>query len=157
MYIDDIASVYEEEGLKFHVEEDKQAIFLKMDIKQSPGINFIVRIVNSRTVLFETRLPMNIPEKDRDNVGKYLLRVNYHMLLGCFQMGFADGDLKFTVAGFHDEEEDLSEDSIHRLTYLGFTMFELYLPGVFAIIYGGKDPVAAYEEVKREIDRLRQM
>jgi|GEM_PF-2423341 len=156
MYIEDIASVYEEEGLNFHTDEEKQCILLKMSTKVSPDVQFIARIVNSRTVLFETRLPMNVPEKNREAVSSYLTRANFGLLVGGFQMDFSDGELKYTVAGCHDEDEPLSDDVLLRLTYVGFNMFDNYMPGVFAIIYGNKDPAEIYEEIEGALQARRE-
>lgn len=156
MYIEDIASVYEEEGLKFSTHEENQSITFNMNTHVSQDVHFIARIVNSRTVLFETRLPMNIPEEFREAVSSYLTRANYGLLVGCFQMDFADGELDYTTAGCHEEDDELSEDVIRRLTYVGFNMFDDYIPGVFAIIYGGKDPITAYETVEKAIEQKRR-
>lgn len=156
MYIEDIASVYEEEGLNFHTDEEKQCIYLKMSTKVSPDVQFMVRIVNSRTLLFETRLPMNIPENKREPVSSYLTRANFGLLVGGFQMDFEDGELKYSVAGCHDEDDALSDDVLLRLTYVGFNMFDNYMPGVFAVVYGDKDPAKIYDEIEEGLQARRE-
>ncbi len=151
MYIEDIASVYEDEGLNFSTDDENQLIHFRMDTEVSPDVLFRVRIVNSRTVLFETKLPMNIPEKSREAVSSYLTRANYGLLVGCFQMDFDDGELTYNAAGCHDDDDALSDDVIRRLTYVGFNMFDRYIPGVFAIVYSGKEPAKAYEDVEKAV------
>ncbi len=151
MYIEDIASVYEDEGLNFSTDDENQFIHFKMDTEVSPDVLFRARVVNGRTVLFETKLPMNIPEKSREAVSSFLTRANYGLLVGCFQMDFSDGELTYNAAGCHDEDDALSDDVIRRLTYVGFNMFDRYLSGVFAIVYSGMDPEQAYEDIERAI------
>jgi len=155
MYIEDIAALYEEEELKFHIDEEEQRIDFKMRTVASPDVQFTVLIVNDTTVMFKTRLPMNIPEQNRDAVSCYLSRANYGLLLGGFQMDYDDGELSYVISGCHEENESLSDYVILRYTYLGFNMFDDYIPGVFAIIYGGKNPGEAYENVSREIKERR--
>lgn len=156
MYIEDIASVYEEEGLNFRTDEEKQCILLKMSTKVSPDVQFIARIVNSRTLLFETRLPMNIPENKREAVSSYLTRANFGLLVGGFQMDFEDGEIKYSVSGCHDEDDALSDDVLLRLTYVGFNMFDNYMPGVFGVVYGNKDPAEIYDEIEEGLQARRE-
>jgi len=155
MYIDDIASVYESEKLNFNVNQEKQFITFKMNTNVSQDVPFMARIINNRTVLFETRLPVNVPEKSRDAVSNYLTRANYGLLVGGFQMDFSDGEVKYTVAGCHDEDDVLSDDVILRLTYVGFNMFDNYVPGVFSVMYGDRDPAATYDEIENELQERR--
>lgn len=148
MYIEDIAQVYEEEELNFATDEEEQRIRFKMNTKVSPDVSFTARIVNETTALFTTILPMNIPEAKRDAVALYLNRANWGLLLGNFEMDPNDGELCYRVAGCFEENEPLADEIVRRMTYVGFNMFDKYVPGVFAIVYGNKGPVKAYEEIE---------
>ncbi len=156
MYIEDIASVYEEEELHFSTDEEHQRIDFKMNTRVSQDVPFRVRIANERTVIFETRLPMNIPEQYRETVSSYLTRANFGLWVGSFQMDFKDGELLYEAAGCHEDGEALPDDVIRRLTYVGFNMFDDYIPGVFAIVYGGRDAATAYQEVEKAIEQRRR-
>ena len=148
MYIEDIALVYEEEGLKFSVDEAAQRIHFRMNTGVSQEVAFQARIVNPTTVMFVTSLPMNIPQADRDEVVRYLNRVNWALLLGNFEMA-PDGELCYRVAGCHEENEALSDEVICRMSYVGFNMFDKYVPGVFSIVYGRKTAAQAYREIEQ--------
>ena len=52
------------------------------------------------------------------------------------------------MAGCFEENEPLADEIVRRMTYVGFNMFDKYVPGVFAIVYGNKGPVEAYEEIE---------
>lgn len=158
MYIEDIASAYKEEGLKFTVNDEEQSITFKMNTQLSPSVPFTARIINERTVLFTTHSPMNVPKEKREAVSSYLTRANYGLLVGNFEMDFYDGELNYTVAGCYEEGQSLSYEVIRRLTYVGFNMFDTYMSGVFAIIYAGKDPAEAYREVaEKRAARIRAL
>ncbi len=156
MYIEDIASVYEEEKIKFNIDGEKQSISFMANTSVMQNVPFQARILNSSTVLFNTVMPIYVPEKFRDAVSRYLTLANYGLILGGFQLNMMNGELKYSVAGCHAEGEALADEVISRLTFVGFNMFNTYLPGVFSVIYGGKDPETAYGEVEAEI-RFRQM
>ena len=60
-----IAEVYKAENLNFSTEEERGLIRFSMNTEASPDVRFTARVVNPRTALFTTILPMNIPEKNR--------------------------------------------------------------------------------------------
>lgn len=143
-----IAEVYTQEKLNFATDEEENRIRFSMDTEISPDVRFIARVVNDRTALFTTVLPMNVLEKHRVAVNEYLTRVNYCLLLGNFQMDFDDGEVSYKTVGIFNEDDGLTPEQVTRLTYVGFNMFDKYMPGVFAIIYGGKDPKQAYDDIE---------
>lgn len=148
----DIKRVYEAESLNFSTEEDRGLIRFSMNTEVSPDVRFIARIVNPRTALFTTILPMNIPEAKREAVSEYITRVNYVLLLGNFQMDMNDGELSYKAVGVFEEEDGLTDSVVTRLTYVGFNMFDKYMPGVFAILYGGKSAKDAFDEINQKDD-----
>lgn len=150
--ITSIAQVYQAEGLNFSTDEERGIIRFSMNTQASPDVRFTARVVNPRTALFTTILPMNIPEKNRGAVSDYMTRVNYTLLLGNFQMDLTDGELSYKAVGVFEEETGLPDSVVTRLTYVGFNMFDKYLPGVFAILYGGKTPAEAFDEVNSKDD-----
>ena len=77
-----IKQVYENEELNFSTDEERGLIRFSMNTEVSPDVRFMARVVNPRTALFSTILPMNIPEKSRIAVSQYLTYVNYTLLLG---------------------------------------------------------------------------
>ena len=145
-----IQQVYKAEGLNFSTEEERGLIRFSMNTKVSPDVRFNARVVNPRTALFTTILPMNVPEDRRAAVGEYITRVNYTLLLGNFQMDLSDGELSYKTVGVFEEETGLPDSVVTRLTYVGFNMFDKYMPGVFAIIYGGKTPAEAFAEIEKQ-------
>lgn len=147
-----IAEVYKAENLNFSTEEEHGLIRFSMNTEASPDVRFTARVVNPRTALFTTILPMNIPEKNRAAVSEYLTRVNYTLLLGNFQMDLSDGELSYKTVGVFEEETGLLDSVVTRLTYVGFNMFDKYIPGVFAIVYGGRTAEEAFREADSKED-----
>ena len=67
-----------------------------------------------------------------------------------------DGKLCYRVTGCFEENDLLSDDLLRRLTYTGFNMFDKFVPGVFAIVYGNQTPAAAYESIRAAGRAARQ-
>ncbi|MGM9611878.1 MAG: YbjN domain-containing protein [Butyricicoccus sp.] len=150
--IHSIAQVYQNNHLRFSIDEQRNIIFFTMKTKVSADVRFNARLVNPRTALFTTILPMNIPEENRAAVSDYITRVNYTLLLGSFQLDLTDGELGYKAAGVFEEESGLPDSVVMRLTYVGFSMFDKYMPGVFAIVYGGKSAADAFAEINSKED-----
>lgn len=149
-----IAAVYTGEKLNFSTDEENQRIDFNMNTEVARDVHFVARIVNPRTAMFTTVLPMNVPEANRPVVAEYLARVNYGLLLGNFQLDMSDGEISYKTIGCFEEEGEagLPDGVVARLTFVGFNMFDKYVPGVFAIIYGGKQPKEAYDEIESKED-----
>lgn len=143
-----VKRIYENENLQFSLDEARDLIRFKMDTTVTPDVRFLCRLVNPRTLLCTTILPLNIPEKHRQTVSEYLTRVNYRLLLGNFQMDLSDGELSYKVVAVLEPEIGLPDGSVTRLTYVGFNMFDEYIPGVFAILYGGKSAEQAFLDIE---------
>ena len=149
MYIDDIAQIYEGENLKFILEEDRQRIWFRAATKNMAELVVLGRIVDPNTVMFTTAMPVNIPADKRDVMTVYLNRVNWGTILGNFEMDPSDGRVSYRVTGCYDETDEVNEDVIIRMTYIGLNMFEKYAPGMFAIVYGNKSPEEAFREAEQ--------
>ena len=67
-------------------------------------------------------------------------------------MDLSDGELSYKSVGVFEEESGLPDSVVTRLTYVGFNMFDKYIPGVFAIIYGGRTAEEAFQEIESKED-----
>lgn len=150
--ITSIAQTYKAENLRFSMEQERNMIRFNMNTKVSADVRFTARLVNPRTALFTTVLPMNIPEESRAAVSDYITRVNYTLLLGNFQIDLTDGEIGYRATGVFEEETGMPGSVVMRLTYVGFSMFDKYMPGVFAIVYGGKTAADAFAEINSKED-----
>src|SRR5699024_2156839 len=103
---------------------------------------------NPHTMLFLTYLPMKVAEDKRAAVSEYLTRANYGLHVGNFEMDMEDGEVRYKTTGVTDADTMPSLDVIRRLTYIGFSMFDRYIPSLLSIIYGGKTPTEAIAEAE---------
>ena len=102
-------------------------------------------ILNSRTVLFLSRLPLSVPPEHRAAVCEYITRVNYSVVLGGFEMNLDEGDVNYKIVGALGRENEIDREAFCRLLYLGNSMLDKYAPGILAILYGGKTAAEAYQ------------
>lgn len=148
-----IAKYYKEDmELNFALEEENNRIRFSMDTDAMKEVRFMAYKENDRTMLFLTYLPMKVPEDKRLELAEYITRANYGLHVGNFEMDLSDGELRYKTTGVSDEDSMPGLEVIRRLTYVGFSMFDRYVPGVLAILYGGKTAAEAIAEAEKDLD-----
>ncbi len=139
-----------EEELEYHLDEsDADRILVVFQTKHLSNVSLDITILNSRTVLFLSRMPINIPPEHRMTVCEFITRVNYGVVLGGFELDLDEGDLNYKIVGAVSRENEMDQEAFCRLLYLGNSMLDKYAPGVLSILYGGKDAKQAYQLITK--------
>ncbi len=147
-----IAKYYKDDmGLNFALEEENNRIRFSMDTDAMKEVRFMAYKENPNTMLFLTYLPMKINEDKRAEISEFLTRANYGLHVGNFEMDMEDGEVRYKTTGVTDEDTMPSLDVIRRLTYIGFSMFDRYVPSLLAIAYGEKTALEAIEEAEKDM------
>lgn len=134
------------EQLEYHLDRDNaDRIVVVFQTEQLSNVLLDITILNSRTILFLSRMPIHIPMKHRMTVCEFISRVNYGVILGGFELNLEGGDLNYKIVGAVSRESEMDQEAFCRLLYLGNSMLDKYTPGIFSILYGGKSAKQAYE------------
>jgi len=104
-------------------------------------------LVDLEIFLFYVQWPIKVPEKARPAMAEYLTRANYGLRLGNFEMDFSDGEVRYK-SSLDFEGATLSPDLIKHAIYPAVQTMDRYLPGMMAVVYGGKSPAEAIEEIE---------
>jgi hypothetical protein len=70
---------------------------------------------------------------------KFLIRANYGMMIGNFEMDFTDGEIRYKTS-IDVEGDKLSSALIKRLVYANVMMMDEYLPGIVSVTEGDMEP-----------------
>ena len=96
---------------------------------------------------FYSVCPVNAPEDKRLAVAELLTRANSGMVIGNFELDFADGQIRYKTS-IDVEGDSLSSALIKRLVYANITMMDEYLPGIMSVIYSEVSPVEASAQIE---------
>jgi hypothetical protein len=91
--------------------------------------------------------PVNAPENKRLAIAEFLTRANSGMIIGNFELDFADGEIRYKTS-IDVQGDFLSFELIKQLVYANVTMMDEYLPGIMSIIYGNASPEDAIAQVE---------
>ena len=138
------------ELLEYHLDEDDaDRIVVVFQTKQLSNVSLDITILNHRTVLFLSRMPISIPSQYRMAVCEFITRVNYGVVLGGFELDLDEGDLNYKIVGTVGRENEMDQEAFCRLLYLGNSMLDKYTPGILSILYGGKNAKQAYQLITK--------
>jgi hypothetical protein len=83
--------------------------------------------------------PVRVPIGSRPAIAEAVVRANYGLKVGKFEMDFDEGELRFQASQVL-VDDDLADATIHRLIGTTMAMLNTYLPAVLSVIYGNELP-----------------
>jgi hypothetical protein len=102
-----------------------------------------------------SRFPVDCPAPKRQTCSELLTRINFAMVLGCFEMDFEDGMIFFKTTIPHDEEPP-KQEHLDNLLSLNMSIMDRYLPAIMQVIYSGVAPAKAMAELKKSGEKAKK-
>jgi hypothetical protein len=96
---------------------------------------------------FYSICPINAPESKRMAIAEFIARANYGMIIGNFELDFADGEIRYKTS-VDVEGDRLTSALVKRLVYANVMMMDEYLPGIKSVIEGELSPVDAIAKIE---------
>ena len=94
-----------------------------------------------------TVAPVKVPEEVRSDVAEYLTRANYGLRIGNFELDYRDGEVRYKTS-LDFEGAELLPPLIRNTVYPSVNTMDRYMPGLMSVIYGGKTPFEAIEDIE---------
>ena len=134
--------------ISFRVHEDERSICT--DLRGDVGTYRIYARVDPEDRLFQVfgYMPLRVPEGCRPAIAEVLARVNFNLKLGKFELDYDDGTYRFQAAQIL-QDDDLADDTIHRVIGTTMAMLDTYGPAVLSVVYGNETPKDAVLQVER--------
>ena len=95
-----------------------------------------------RQFMFYSMLEFKVPPERRQAMAELLTRANYRLLVGNFEMDFADGQVRFRTS-LDVEGGELTEQMLRNLVYGNVLVMNEYLPAITSVANSGADPADA--------------
>lgn len=86
-----------------------------------------------------------VPADRLGAVAEAVCRINYGLILGCWELDLRDGELRYRTGGDFRGGEATPEQ-IGHLIFTSALMTDRYLPALRAVAFDGVDPADAVEE-----------
>jgi hypothetical protein len=116
------------------------------DGKSGPWRTFVRAFEEEKQVAFYGILPFPIQEDKRGVVSELISRINYGVVIGNFEMDFADGGVRFKTS-LDFEGEELRPPLILQLATANLSVMDHYIPAFIAACAKDKSAVEALAAV----------
>ena len=100
-----------------------------------------------RQLVFYSIGPAKMPEARRGEVCEFLMKVNYELAVGCFDLDFDDGEVRFRTS-LDVEGCELTAALIRNAVYTNVLTMDRYLPGMMAVLEGRVSVEDAIAQIK---------
>lgn len=98
-------------------------------------------------VVFYSIAPLHAPEVLRPAVAEFITRANWEMVIGNFEMDYADGEVRFKTS-IQLDQTALTAELLRPLIYSNVAVMDQYLPGLQAVIGLTHTPGAAINAIE---------
>lgn len=90
---------------------------------------------DEQQMVFYSICPRRVEAPERARMAEFITRANYGIVIGNFEMDYADGEVRFKTS-IDVEDARLTFPLIHHVVYANLLMTDRYLPGITAVIEG---------------------
>jgi hypothetical protein len=99
-------------------------------------------------VTFRAYCPMKVPAARRAAAAEYLMRTNWGLSFGSFEINWSNGEVMCRTS-IPATESSISEKAMEHLIYASGYLVDRYMPGLLAVALGNADPQKAVEDAER--------
>lgn len=139
------------EDCEYKYEFDRDNGIIRLNFAMEGKINEIRFIINITEWGFVTYACINIgvDEEHRKEVAEFFTRINYHLSLGCFDMDFSDGEIRYR---FYVDCDDCTTSSavIEDSMNIAIRMYMKYGDSLLRIMFGMESAEEAYKAVENK-------
>jgi hypothetical protein len=146
-FFEEIVNFFEEDGWPFVQIEGEPLLQMVFQGENGKWTCYATARDDQEQFVFYSVCPVNTPDSKRLAVAEFLTRANSGMIIGNFEMGFEDGEIRYKTS-IDVEDDSLSCALIKRLVYANVMMMDAYLPGIMSVIYGDVTPLDAIAQIE---------
>jgi hypothetical protein len=142
-----IVNFFKEDDWPFHQIEGESILQIAFQGENGKWTCYAKAREEQEQFVFYSVCSVNVPENKRLAVAEFITRANSGMIIGNFELDFADGEIRYKTS-IDVDGDTLTSALIKRLVYANVTMMDEYLPGIMSVIYGEVEPKDAIAQVE---------
>lgn len=93
-------------------------------------------LVKQQMLVSVARWPKEVPDERQMEMAHFLHLANFGLLLGCFELDFDQGDLRYRCCLYQPGPQPLKQ-ALRRYLFTPALMLERYAPGIQAVLEKG--------------------
>ncbi len=134
LILETVCGYLDKERWSYHADKEKSLVFF--DVGSETGTLSCVIVVdeNLHCLTLLIQLGVIVPTIKRLRMSDFITRVNYVLLLGCFELSVDSGDLRFRIS-LPLADAELSRQQLRDIIATGIYTVDRHYPGVIKLIY----------------------
>jgi hypothetical protein len=144
---DTVVDYLTEDDWRFHVVKDETAVMLAFRGETGSWQCFGTVDDEKQWFTFYSILPSTVPEEKRVEVAEFITRANYGLVIGNFEMDYADGEVRYKTS-IDVEGGDLTSKMVENVIRANVMTMDRYFNGLMGVLYGDRDPAEAIAETE---------
>ena len=142
-----VENFFEQDKLKFTPFDEHNVAGATYNVDAKFGHATVFFRVNKDRLVLRTIIPLNAGEAERQKVAEFLLRANYGLKTGGFDMDFDDGEISYRVSIFCGVEgfAPPTYEQIDFSVIMSLMMIEKYGDALVKVMFGLVEPSDAIE------------
>jgi hypothetical protein len=133
--MDAVLQFFEDDGWDVTVQPDNPIVWMGFEGTNDEWKCCMQVRESEQQILFYSICPRRVDVSQRPAMAEFLTRANYGMVIGNFEMDYADGEVRFKTS-VDVEDAHLTGALLHHIVYANLLMTDKYLPGITAVIEG---------------------
>ncbi|HSI86651.1 MAG: YbjN domain-containing protein [Candidatus Methylacidiphilales bacterium] len=146
---DRVKAFFDRQELKYR--QEPELGMLQMHVSSRNGSwQCVVHVNTERNVLSVFCIfPVKAKKTKRALLSETLVRANYGLLVGAFEMDYDDGEIRYKSSmPLHSDE--LSDDVLHHIVLASAHTFERYFESLMMVIYSDISPAEAVARAEKK-------
>lgn len=144
-----IVEFFTEDNWDFSTVENKSLLRMSFRGKHGQWTCYAQAREAQKHFVFYSVAPFNVPENQLWLMAEFIARVNYGLIVGNFELDFADGQIRYKTS-IDLEGTQLNSVLIKQLVYTNVLMMDKYLPGIMKVIHSDVSPAEAIAQIEGE-------
>ena len=157
--LEQVVGLFRAKDWEFEVDEESDLV--RTGIEDDNGHWQVMAIASDDddAVLILSLFPQKCPAHSRTPCADLLMRINFGMMIGCFEMDYDSGKIHFK-ATLPFARGNLNAALLENVVMLNLARMDRFLPAIMSVIYAGISPAralaAARHAAKGELRSRRQ-
>ena len=135
-YLSTVVDFLNNEGVGHEIDETGDTVRFSFSGDTGTWMIFVHTLEESGRVAVLSIVPSLAPESVRDEVGRFLHRSNFGLVVGNFEIDMDGGEVRFRTSMDLDDLE-LTTAMVRNLIFGNIAVVNDYLPGLNRVIHGG--------------------
>ena len=146
--LEQVLELFRAKEWKFEVDEKNDLVRTNL-LGDNGDWRVIAGASDDDRVFLMLRFPQKCPARKRAACAELLTRINFGMMVGCFEMEFDSGAIHFkTTLPF--APGSLDSEMLNNLVMFNLASMDRFLPAIMSVIYADMPPAKALALVEKE-------